>query len=388
MTRMNPANAGRIGNFDNTSGLPNPPYREEMLAHGVASTFRDDFNGTGTGQNAVSAAKWDFTLAASMTASAGSSALAIVGGTAANASTVLVSQQKFSLPFRGIFAWRQSLAKQTGEAIRLEFVAVDPVSGALDENNKVWFETTITGTGTTALQYNTVTDGITATATAATGTAFSSTDNLLEIAYDADQIVFANGAMNSTARTAYGCRDNNLPDVTKAYKLRISIVHDNTFAGSSNTFSIYYATALETTEVQAEITGSRGSGQGIQVAGTQTITEGTLINPSGHYLTAAASTNATSVKTNAGNLYSGVLTNLSASAQHYKFYNKASAPVVGTDVPIFTLSVAANSALPFEFGRTGKRFTTGIAYAITGAQADADTTAIAAGAAKVALSYI
>jgi hypothetical protein len=42
----------------------------------------------------------------------------------------------------------------------------------------------------------------------------------------------------------------------------------------------------------------------------------------------------------------------------------------------------------YEFGANGKRFTTGIAFAITGAQAIADTTAVAAGDVQVHGSYI
>lgn len=101
----------------------------------------------------------------------------------------------------------------------------------------------------------------------------------------------------------------------------------------------------------------------------------------------AATTNATSVKASAGTLGEIDVFNGSAGTIYVKLYNKASAPTVGTDIPILTIPVAAAATFIQEFGQIGKRFTTGIAYAVTGAAADADTTAIALGA-KIGLTYI
>jgi hypothetical protein len=93
---------------------------------------------------------------------------------------------------------------------------------------------------------------------------------------------------------------------------------------------------------------------------------------------AAASTNATSVKASAARLYEIHLCNISAAIKHVKFYNKASAPTVGTDVPVATYPIPANGGR-IDFDSTnGISFATGLAYAITGAVADTDTTAVAA----------
>lgn len=110
-------------------------------------------------------------------------------------------------------------------------------------------------------------------------------------------------------------------------------------------------------------------------------------NAAANALTTAATTNATSVKTTAGNIFELGVTNIGASPIYLKLYNKASAPTVGTDIPILTIPIPANGFLSYEFGSVGKRFTTGIAYAITGAVGDTDTTAIAAGS-KLSLTYI
>lgn len=92
---------------------------------------------------------------------------------------------------------------------------------------------------------------------------------------------------------------------------------------------------------------------------------------------AAATTNPTSVKSSLGNLYQIQGYCAAAAPVFLKLYNKASAPTVGTDTPIWTrrLAPGAEFSLPFS----GFLFSTGLAFAITAARADSDTTAVAAG---------
>jgi hypothetical protein len=94
-------------------------------------------------------------------------------------------------------------------------------------------------------------------------------------------------------------------------------------------------------------------------------------------IASAASTNATSVKATAGLLYHIIASNTATSARFLKLYDKASAPVVGTDVPAFTIYLPPGGGFSDEFSIPAA-FTTGIAYAITSAIADTDATAIAA----------
>lgn len=89
----------------------------------------------------------------------------------------------------------------------------------------------------------------------------------------------------------------------------------------------------------------------------------------------AATTNATSVKASSGVINHIAVGNNGASAAYLKIYNKASAPTVGTDVPIATLLIPAGSTIAPPIP-AGIPCSTGIAYAITGAPADADTTAV------------
>lgn len=100
-------------------------------------------------------------------------------------------------------------------------------------------------------------------------------------------------------------------------------------------------------------------------------------NAAARLLSSAATTNATSVKTSAGELFKIFGYCAAAAAVFLKFYNKASSPTVGTDTPVLTFRLGPTSN--FEFDLDGQYFPAGLAYAITGAAADADTTAVAAG---------
>ena len=105
---------------------------------------------------------------------------------------------------------------------------------------------------------------------------------------------------------------------------------------------------------------------------------GLTIGPaSGAKQISAASTNATSVKGSAGQLYGWYIYNDGAQEVYFKLYNKASAPTVGTDVPVIVLAIPAGSGAN-AFSDIGIPFGTGIASAITTGAADADATAVAA----------
>lgn len=95
-------------------------------------------------------------------------------------------------------------------------------------------------------------------------------------------------------------------------------------------------------------------------------------------INAAASTNATSLKASAGQLYTIDVFNAAAYNVFLKLYNKASAPTVGTDTPVMTIPVQAGGGYSKTWPM-GLPFATGIAYAITKLQADSDTTVVVAG---------
>jgi hypothetical protein len=106
-------------------------------------------------------------------------------------------------------------------------------------------------------------------------------------------------------------------------------------------------------------------------------------------LISAATTNATSVKASAGAIGQLYAFNTSASTKFLKLYNKASAPTVGTDIPVFTIAIAPNAECNFRISDMGGlRLATGIALAITGAAANTDTTAVAAGDVITSMHFV
>lgn len=91
----------------------------------------------------------------------------------------------------------------------------------------------------------------------------------------------------------------------------------------------------------------------------------------------AATNNATSGKVGEGFLsgFSGYNTN--AAVRYLKFYDKASAPTVGTDVPVLTYALPPTTA--FAIPAFDYHFKLGLAYALVTGAADNDNTAVGAG---------
>ena len=97
-----------------------------------------------------------------------------------------------------------------------------------------------------------------------------------------------------------------------------------------------------------------------------------------HKVRAANSTNATLVKASPTKLHS-IFLHAGAVETYLKLYDKATAPVPGTDVPIAVIPVHANGAVNLiQLGNVV--FKLGLGYAITLNSADNDATVVAANA--------
>jgi hypothetical protein len=101
-------------------------------------------------------------------------------------------------------------------------------------------------------------------------------------------------------------------------------------------------------------------------------------NSSKRLTTCAATTNLTSAVAAPCDLYGVIVTNTAAAVKFLKIYNKASAPVVATDIPVLTLCLPAGAMQNIAFEQ-GFYLSLGLAYAITGADGDTDATAVVAG---------
>jgi hypothetical protein len=130
------------------------------------------------------------------------------------------------------------------------------------------------------------------------------------------------------------------------------------------------------------------------VSGTVTATVTPPAPATPYTLNSAASTNAALILTGTSGLQAFHATNTGATPAFVKLYNKATAPVVATDVPAMIIPVPAAAggvpgvSPPLTPAFIGFRFPLGLGIAITGGAADNDATAVAAGQVKVALSRI
>jgi hypothetical protein len=111
-----------------------------------------------------------------------------------------------------------------------------------------------------------------------------------------------------------------------------------------------------------------------------------------HFKSSANSTNATSVKASAGTVFNMIIHNThngggGGSAIAFRLYNKTTAPVVGTDVPIIIIHVPSDNSKEINF-TSGITFTDGIAYSITGGDSLLDATAVDADGVQLYMGYV
>jgi len=111
-----------------------------------------------------------------------------------------------------------------------------------------------------------------------------------------------------------------------------------------------------------------------------------------HFKSSTNSTNATSVKASPGTVFNMIIHNTHSGAGSgasiaFRLYNKATAPVVGTDVPMIIIHVPSGGSKEINF-TSGITFTTGIAYSITEGDALLDATVVDADGVQLYMGYM
>lgn len=178
--------------------------------------------------------------------------------------------------------------------------------------------------------------------------------------YDEPQLEAATGALfvnSPTAATAILKARAAAPGATDA---GIEVLYEALAANTAVTTAQYHRPQLE------------ASSGGLFVRQAPSTTNGLTT----HHLVSAATTNATSVKGTAANVYGWSIANGSAAVKFVKLFNKATAPTVGTDVPVITIAIPATSTVIFGT-EIGLSFPLGIGLCIVGALTDLDATAVA-----------
>lgn len=367
---------------------------DDMLkVKSMQKKFRESFVGS-----AINTDNWETVLGTGASNTVASGTLTMASGTTINADSYLLSKERFTVPFKLSFnlTLSQRIANQT---FYVEAVSIDTVTGIPDGKNSVGF--VFDGTTATTAKYRvqngamTPLDGSNTFPTTAVGSYY-------EVEPFVDEAWFHGGTMDSTTgRSNSYRRHQQIADPNSIYKIRLRWLNGATAPATTTNAVLQYIACSDYAELTAEITSGRGqtvAGQGIGVNVTSAIPAGTnnigdvdlvtLPNPTPYALTSLATTNAVSVKSTAGTAYLITVDNVSASARYLKLYNLATAPTVGTSVPILTIPLPATSSQVLNLGALGKRFSTGIAIAITGAMVYTDTTVIVAGDVHLNIDYV
>lgn len=109
-----------------------------------------------------------------------------------------------------------------------------------------------------------------------------------------------------------------------------------------------------------------------------------------HFKSSTNSTNATSVKASSGTVFNMIIHNTHSgggSSVTFRLYDKATAPVVGTDVPMILIHIDANSSKEINF-TSGITFVNGISYSVTAGDTLLDATVVDADGVQIYMGYM
>ena len=370
-------------------------YIEQDDAFKVTSMqkrMRDDF----ILASGLDASKWDSVIGQGMALTA-TNGLVITTGKTVNAESYILSKDVFTIPMRVSVGLTLS-QRIANQGFYIELVSVNPVTLVPDDKNIAAWK--FDGTIATSSQYRVTNSGATPADSTYITTTTTGGGGLFEIEAFTDEVWFhSNIVDSSTARTASFRKHLRIPDPNALYKLRIRALNSATAPALSTTMTVSYVAIDDYAEMTAEITAGRGQGSVGQAIGVQILNQPTAnINwptpssTSGGYATvgkmkSAATTNATIVRAAATVIGSLEAENRSASIRYLKIYNKATAPVVGTDTPLWTIMLPANSVRAVSIPAFGLRLSAGFALAITAGLNDNDVAAVAADEISVNWSY-
>jgi hypothetical protein len=379
----------------------------------TSAKFADAFSTTAAAGAATIAAldadAWDIYANTGMTPTLTGGSLTVATGTAAGNELLLVGRSLQTIPANLMAAFMMS-ARVNGQFFRFGYVEVDPTTGdplphastaGLYQNLVC---ATFDGTTANGAKLEAVADDCPLKTQSVPG--MVSTASACEYSLEArneDVTMVAAVADSAAVRSSNAGRLSTVvPNPSRAY--RPFLWFKNTAATTNTTITVYRIAAVDVQELQAEVGGGRGNTTASQsmpmfltgVNGNLNVAlVATTANAQGNGLSvtkvfSTASTNATNLKTSLCRLCGGQLVNTGNAVCYVKFYNKNSAPTVGTDVPLAILTLPPNEpvALGSVFDQWGLGFPNGFSYALTGGAADADTTAVAAGQVIGFLQYI
>lgn len=373
------------------------PQDDMLKVKSVQKKFRDSFPGA-----ALDTTKWDTAnvgTPGTITVSGGT--ITIGSGVAINSETGILSKETFTVPFRvsASFTLSQRIVNQS---FILEAVSVNPSTNIPDGQHSIAF--VFDGVTATLGKYRVQNSGLTPLDSAAVTLPTTASGSVYELEPFADEAWFHGSVLDATSgRSNSYRRHQQIPDPNALYKIRARWLNGATAPASNTNAVVQFVACQDYAELTAEITAGRGqvvAGQALGVAvvsmptttvvaaaGSAAIgTVGPTAPATAYFLNSAAGTNGVLITAGTSGVQAFFASNVGATDAFVKLYNKATAPVVGTDVPEMIIAVPAGGQVELTPGFAGYRFALGLGIAITGAAADTDTTAVAAGQVKVKLS--
>ena len=369
-----------------------------MLISGNAVRWRREFNDP-------TLADWDVVTGPGQSVSVAGGILSMVMGTTANAETTVTSKQSFSTPFDVQFGIQLS-QKIANNEVYVEIVSELPDGSAVDDTVVAAWRLSGTDSVTTTNARTEVRNGGAARSQSgniASQAAQTGAMAIYQIVLESDEVRFYSKVGDATtAKSAGAVRNTIAPNPTRRYRVRYRIRNGAVAPASSTTVTSSHVVAVDYTEVKTEVTGSGGAinsdqalpvymtggSASVSMTSTAIAALATVVGTIPYKIRSAATTNLTSIKATAGRLYGWRLKNTGAAAAYVKFYNKASAPVLATDVPVFVIDLAPGETVDQSAITVPVSFATGIAMSITGGMADTDATAVAADQVRGTLLYI
>ena len=179
----------------------------------------------------------------------------------------------------------------------------------------------------------------------------------------------------SVTGTAFGYKEDNVTGQISATGT-VSLNAETTKVIGTVSLSANTAVALSANTSVALASGSTvGLAAGSAVIGTVKVISAAASGVQYQKFISTTGLNATLVKAAPANLQILHIVNGAATQRFFKLYNKASAPIVGTDIPIITVTLAPSAASNFTLpALTGIDFSVGLSFAVTLGVADNDIT--------------
>lgn len=352
----------------------------ELQTSGMAQKWRDEFNGT-----TLNANEWTSRVTgAGASLGVAGSLLSLVTGTASGNLIEVESKRTFT-PGCRIYITLGSISQRIANqefTIELVEATAAPDSGS---NRAVWRFTSTTNTNGDIATWSQGDAGVAQTVTNLTGTSGAS---VFEIDLGHEEAWFYNTAVDSAAGRLAGNRiSRKVPDPNVRYMVRLRA--KNTGAAASTTsFNVDSVLVEDYNFFPIEIARGRGgatAGEAVPVilpsalpAGGNII-GGTLAKATtapggvGPYKNINVGAGAL-IKAAVGQIYTLQATNLAAAPRFLKLYNKATTPVVGTDIPVMTFAIPAGQTMLWTAADIGHPLSSGIGIAATTGVADADAT--------------